>query len=190
MRIGDIVYFSPKHKVIDLNWNDKNSLIDSFRDRVEGYYINPAREMNDHKLGFAAGVLCVTTIDFLAWFQTNESDVGKRIEKWLKDNSDDFKAPDPENAKRSLAKRFHDEFRNGLVHEGRIKNGGQFSYAVEHVLKVIDSVMIVNPTKLVEVISTCLDNYLSKTACDEFCFQAFKCSLIRGFQKDVEIARR
>jgi len=43
MRIGDMLYFSPKYKFLDLKWDDKKTLTKAFKDRVEGYYIKPKR---------------------------------------------------------------------------------------------------------------------------------------------------
>ncbi len=70
MKIGEMLYFSPKYKFSDLKWDDKKTLIEAFKDRVRGFYLEPARQLNDAKKGFATGVLCVTTIDFLARIET------------------------------------------------------------------------------------------------------------------------
>jgi len=127
MKIGDILYFSPKYRFDQINWNDEEELIEAFRDRVEGFYLNPARVLNEHKYAFGSGILCVTTIDFLARITNNSERVGHRIKRWLTENM-------PKYFDETLAQRFHEEFRNGLVHEGRIKNCGQFSYDVDELV--------------------------------------------------------
>lgn len=65
MKIGDILYFSQKYKFTDLKWDDKDNLLKAFQDRVEGFYMEPTRKLNEGKKAFAAGVLCVAAIDFL-----------------------------------------------------------------------------------------------------------------------------
>ena len=190
MRIGDIVYFSPNRKFIDLKWDNKDDLVSAFTDRVKGFYLAPAQQLNDAEQAFASGVICVTTIDFLARIQTGEETVGQRIEKWLVDNLPVFAEPDPENQSRKLARRFYEEFRNGLVHEGRIKNGGQFSYDYTDLIKILGPVMIVNPRILLGGISRSFTRYMGNVLSDEFTFQSFRCALISCFQADMEIARK
>jgi hypothetical protein len=195
VRIRDILYFSPKYKFIDLKWDDKDNLLKAFQDRVEGFYMEPARKLNKEKKAFAAGVLCVATIDFLARIETGLDKVGERFEYWVKDNIEQFNKPNPDKPSQTLAYRFYDEFRNGLVHEGRIKNAGQFSHDRNKLVEAVktngaESVMIVNPDYLLNAIATSLKGYLKKVKDEQFVFQAFRCVLIRDFQKDVKYTNR
>jgi hypothetical protein len=189
MRVDDIVYFSPGYRFIDLDWDSRQNLVSAFRDRVERFYLTPARELNDAGHAFASGVLCVATIDFLARVETGEERVRQRIVKWLGTRISAFADPDPHNQQRTLARRFYDEFRNGLVHEGCIKNGGQFSYDYENVIEVQRPVMIVNPTILWDGISEAFDRYLEEVLDDDFIFQGFRCALLDCFRTDMEIVR-
>lgn len=90
-------------------------MIEAFEDRVNGFYLKPIEEFNKIGYGFASGIICVTTIDFLARIAIGSDKVGERLRVWLKDNI---------SANDDLANRFSKDFRNGLVHEGRIKNCG------------------------------------------------------------------
>lgn len=188
MRIENCVYFSPNYKFTDLEWSDENNLVEAFKDRVENYYLQPARQLNDAGHAFASGVISVTTIDFLAGIQTGEEAVGSRIEKWLKTNLEGFQSNENISNFGNTAQRFSKEFRNGLVHEGRIKNGGQFSYEYEQLVRILSPVMIVNPTILVNGISTSFHRYMEKASNDRFTSLSFRCSLFRYFQNDIEIA--
>lgn len=189
MRIGEHLYFSPNHKFKELRWDDKGNLISAFLDRVTGFYLDPVDLLNRAKSSFAAGVLCVTTIDFLAAITTGIQKTGERIENWLKLNISSFDKTDPKNKSQTLARRFYNEFRNGLVHEGRIKEGGQFSYDFEELVKVKESVMIVNPVLLANALREAFNKDMDKVKTDEFAFQSFKCSLIQFFRMDIEIVK-
>jgi hypothetical protein len=190
VRIGDVVYFSPNYTFIDLKLDDKENLVSAFIDRVEGFYLAPARQLNEAGHAFASGSMCVATIDFLAKIQTGEEKVGKRIEKWLTDNIPDFADPDPQNPNRTLARRFYEEFRNGLVHEGRIKNAGQFSFDYGNHIELLGPVMIVNPSILLERISEAFAHYMEDVSSDEVTFQILRCSLVLCFRTDMEMAQR
>jgi len=190
MRSQDILYFSPNYKFTDLNWDDRVNLIKAFRDRSEGFYLKPAEELNRCKYAFASGVICVSTIDFLARIETGLDDVGKRFEEWVKSNIREFEKTNPDNRSQTLAHRFYDEFRNGLVHEGRIKNAGQFSYNYSELVKVEQSVMIINTEYLLNAIRESFNRYVDRVEKDNFAFQLFKCTLIRDFRRDVEYANR
>ena len=190
MKIGDKLHFSPEYKFTQLDWDNKKELIEAFKDRVKGFYLNPAKKLNEAKDSFAAGSLCITAIDFLARIETGLDRVGERFEKWLKDNIEEFDKQDPDCQSRTLAYRFYDEFRNGLVHEGRIKNAGQFSYEIKELVEVTESVMIVNPEKLLQAIEKTFDKYIGMLEKEGPIFQIFKCALIRDFQRDVEYASR
>ena len=183
MRVGDILYFSPKYKFNDLDWDNKEILIKAFRDRVKGFYLEPAKILNKRRHAFGAGVLCVTTIDFLARIMINLEKVGQRIKRWLITNIPSFDE--------TLAQRFYEDFRNGLVHEGRIKNCGQFSYdSNKELIRIENEIMIVNPNMLLEKIIDSFKHYMNKVENNGFTFQQFRCALIRDFQKDVECAQR
>lgn len=186
MRISEILYFSPKYKYSELDWDNKENLIEAFIDRVEGYYIQPTELLNEDKKGFATGVLCITTIDFLAKFLYTGAN---RMIKWLKKNIKAFNKLDPNLTSRTLADRFYDEFRNRLIHEGRIKNAGQFSYDFPDIIKVEKNVMIVNPNILLNDLMTILENFINRIKVSESEFLKFKESLIRDFTQEINYVK-
>lgn len=183
MRIGDELHFSPKYKFSELNWDDKTDVIEAFKDRVEGFYVGPTQKLNRDKDGFAAGLLCVATIDFLARISLDANGVKDRIVKWLRTNIIGFEYPD-------LADRFYEEFRNGLVHEGRIKNAGQFSYEYRKVISVVDGTMLVNPDLLSNAVMSSFQMYLKKLRTDDLIYQALRSTLLSDFKREVELAGR
>ena len=154
--MDDVLHFSPKYKFSDLVWENKHGLIDAFKDRVEGFYMHPAQKLNMDKDGFAVGLLCVATIDCLARISSEtEKDVGGRFVLWLSVNIDEFKDSD-------LATRFYKEFRCGLVHEGRIKNAGEFSYEYPKMVSPFNGSIMVNPDKLLRAVEGSFQSYLQR----------------------------
>ncbi len=187
MRIGKKLHFSPNYTFLDLNLDESQKLIDAFKDRVTGFYICPAELLNRDKRGFATGILCITTIDYLSKFKFNGS---KRMIKWLKKYIDRFKNLDPNNSNRTYADRFFNDFRNGLIHEGRIKNAGQFSYDCQEIAKVEEGVMEVNPAKLLSFVKSYFNNYLIELKEDDQVFHIFKEILRNDFAKEIKLAKK
>lgn len=190
MRIGDFLYFSPNVKFTELEWNNRELLIRAFIDRVEGFYLKPTEKLDELKKGFATGVLCVTAIDFLARISTAIKEPGKRIVQWLNDNIEQFRKADTENQENTLAYRFYKDFRNGLVHEGRIKRAGQFSYDFPNeLLRVVKGIIIVNPHLLLEAINRSFRKYMDKVEREGDAFQGFRSALEEDFREDAELSK-
>lgn len=195
MRIGDVLFFAPNHRFADLNLGDSTSLIKAFKARVEGFYLVPARKLLEADDAFAAGVICVTLIDFIARYSSGGKEaVGARFTSWLKDNIAEFKDPDPLKPLRTLAGRFYDDFRNGLVHEGRIKNLGQFSTDLREphdfparLLALIDGGMIVNPALLIGKTDEAITRYFESVLKDVSEFEKLKRQLEVDFQAEIGV---
>ena len=190
MRIEEELFFSPKNRFIDLKWDDKKNLIGAFEDRVIGYYLKPAEILEGDDFAFARGVICVSAIDFISRIETGIEEVKERFNSWLKDNIREFAPHGPGNTSQTLALRFYKEFRHGLVHEGRIKNAGQFSYSFQDLVRVEQSIMIVNPKYLLEAVKKAFGRYIDKVNDDDFTFHAFRCALLQDFRKDIEYSNR
>ena len=188
MKISDILYFSPNYKFIQIDWDNKEDLINAFKDRVDGFYLNPADDLNKKEYGFVAGLVCVTTIDFIARISVGGK-VGYRFKKWLCKNIPHFNKKDPNNSNKTLAKRFYDEFRNGLVHEGHIKDCGQFSYEFKDTISVNDGVMLINPEILLKDIKKAFEEYIREVKENQEAFGKLKKSLKSDFQGDIDYAK-
>jgi hypothetical protein len=130
-------------------------------------------------------LVCVTTIDFIARISIGENDKN-RFEKWLCNNIPHFNKKDPNNGNKTLAKRFYEEFRNGLVHEGRIKGCGQFSYEFKDTISVNDGAMLINPEILLKDIKKAFEEYIREVKENQKTFIELKEALKRDFQGDVD----
>lgn len=194
------LYFSPNHTFEKikrfLKQNNREGLIEAFKDRVYGFYLGPARELNeiakkaledrDKKFGFSfsVGLICVATIDFIALFSTRVEDSKFRFVIWLIDNIDEFK----DNPK--LAVDFYNWYRNGLVHEGRIKEAGQFSYECNRLISVENGIIKINPDKLLEEIERAIEKYIETLRQNNEEFEHFKERLDKKFRKEFGYIKR
>jgi hypothetical protein len=183
--LNNELYFSKNLRFSEVNWNDKKSVTDAFKNRVETFYLEPAKkliETGDPFYAFAVGVLCVSTIDFLACVSINPRAVGERFKQWVRDNISEFD--------KTLADRFYLEFRNGLVHEGRIKNCGQFSFDTDNELfKTMKGAMIVNPSLLLEAITNSFNIYINKVEKEPLEFQKLE-AYLKNFKKEINYANQ
>lgn len=178
MREEDKLHFSPKYIFGDIDFNNKEKLIDAFNDRVYGFYLNPAKLLDDNRLGFACGLMCAATIDFLARSIYPDFSSKLRTKNWLKDNIKEFNDED-------LAVRFYEDFRCGLVHEGRIKNPGEFSYESNHIVATKDGIVRINPSLLLRKIEHALTEYLAMLQRDSVAFDNFRRCLKKDFEAEV-----
>lgn len=110
------------------------------------------------------------------------TEVGERICHWLEANIPAFGQPDPfsrvhapTNNVKSIARLFYEDFRNGLVHEGRIKNRGQFSLDLDQLLDFDHLAMVVNPRMLLEEVARVFGSY---------------CGVLRQSRADAEMLTR
>ncbi len=180
---GYDLLFSPKYTFGKLDWNNKESLIDAFEDRVRGFYFRPIEELNKSKLGLGSYVICMAAIDFLALLSTGIKSSKRRFPMWLRDNIVFFRGNE-------LADRLYKDFRCGLVHEGYIKRGGQLSYDVLHPISMEDDIIVVNPGILFKMVQNAFEDYLRKVRNDGAAFLRFSSILRSCFEKDVEVAAK
>ena len=208
MNIENKVYFAPGIEFKAVDWNDWLGLIEGFKRRVHAYYIAPAYNMrlwlpqakDDPAIllgvAFGCGVICCTTIDFLARVESQIDYVRKRYVDWLIFRIPGMDMIDPDNPGQKIADRFYDEFRNGLIHEGRIKKAGQFSInpalfaPSSQIISIVDHAMVVNPFNLLDATIAALDNYSNDLLNDVNLQKKFANFLKTVFTDDINYANR
>lgn len=151
MRIDDKLYFAPGIEFGEIDI-DGPRLPDQLKCRLNGFYIEPAEKCAQCGYTFAAGLLLVSCIDALAYMRFGGG-VRERFERFACEQLQSFSSSD-------LAKHFYDDFRNGLVHESRVKNCGQFSLDVRATAIRSDHSLIVNPEYLAKEVASALDSYV------------------------------
>jgi hypothetical protein len=129
-------------------------LPEQFKERIRGFYLTPARVVTEAGYAFAAGLLLVASIDALARLTRPEPQVGIRFVRWMTSELPSF-------SDETLSRRFYREFRNGLVHECRIKNGGKFALVSEReTVSILNGALAVNVSCLVEEVNEALRRYI------------------------------
>lgn len=181
MRIDDIIYFSPELKAIDLNFEDRDQVVSSFKSRILEYYIKPARLMNENEHAFATGVILMTAIDAITNYSSGSGD---RI-KFFASGMSEVARFEP-SVRSKIVKHFDDSFRNGLIHEGRVKNCGQFSYNYGSLLTFEHDCLIINPSKLLQEVESYFADFLETIKKDKSAYYSFIKMLKRQFENDIK----
>jgi hypothetical protein len=159
MRDGDDLYFAPNVRFGEVDLSGPR-LPEQIYARIDGYYLAPARICIRSRHAFAAGVLLVSTIDFMAGLRYSAGELKSR-----KVGTDfrDFVQSEMQSFRPSgLASRFYEEFRNGLTHEARIKNAGEFSFNWQQTVRLAGGRLCINPSCLLEEVEVALKRQIDK----------------------------
>lgn len=95
----------------------------------------------------------MSCIDALARLRHGDA-VGERFKRFAREQLKSFADGD-------LAERFYLEIRNGLVHEARLKEGGQFSLEIGSTVKMLNGLLLVNPSHLAVEVRSALADYVA-----------------------------
>ena len=164
MRKGDDLYFAPDVLFTEVNLGDI-SFVNHLRKRIDGYYFAPTRLCIAQGHAFGAGVLLVSTIDFLAGLhrsadELSDRPVGRDFRGFVRSQLPSFRSQD-------LAQRLWDDFRNGLTHEARIKNAGEFSFDRKQTVCLAGGRLCINPHHLLEEVEAALQRSMDTLVSDE-----------------------
>ncbi len=182
---GDLL-FSLEDTFDQIDFKNKENLIRAFKNRIYDFWLYPAKKLDEQKHGFGSGLLCIATLEALARIRyakyhkkTNEYRITKEgFVTWLKENIVELKDD-------CHAKKFYEDFRCGLVHEGHIKGLGQFSYKMCQLVFCESGIMMVNPTILLKKAEEVLGKYLISLREDEGIFIQFQERLVMDFGNEV-----
>lgn len=159
MKIDELLYFAPSVTFDQVDFGGEN-LPTQFEQRLRGFYIEPAITCANAGYGFAAGVLLLACIDALARTKTGSTEVGERFRNFARDELKSFSEGD-------RADRLYYAFRNGLIHEGRIKAGAQFTFDIETTVEELQKILVINPMHLAQEVAEALGRYIAKLQADE-----------------------
>lgn len=153
MKIGDQIYFAPEVRFSELDLGGPK-LPDQYRARIDGYYLRPAKDCVTRHHAFAAGLLVLSAIDSMSRLYFGPNRRGRVVRK-------DFRAFTrlllPSFRDPNAATILYEKFRNGLVHEARLKDGCQFQLGLSATLDLSGMVPVVNPDRLLHEVQGALD---------------------------------
>lgn len=184
MRLGDFVYFAPglPFSKIDLS---PAQLGLQWEQRIEGFYLLPAEYCARQGFAFAAGLLALCAVDALARYHYYPKragarrNVGDEFTHFVQGELSSFKSD-------RLAHALYDSFRNGVVHEARVKAGAQF--ALEQHETVDDlGVISVNPLGLISEVRGALKAYSVLVAGDAHAYEGFLDALRCDFMEELPL---
>jgi len=145
MRIGDASFFAPGVTFAELDLSGAR-LPEQLHRRIDGYYLQASRACVASGHAFGAGLLQVSAIDALSNFAHGPNRIRRRVVRqdfitFVRTRLQSFTAPDVANV-------FYESYRNGLVHEARIKNGGQFAFGLEATIDLSGLFPVIDPSRL------------------------------------------
>ena len=159
MREGDDLFFAPGVRFGEVDLVGPG-LAQHYRARLHGFYLAPARLCIERHYAFAAGVLLLSVIDFMAGLHHSAEglagrEVGTDFRRFARNELRSFVTDD-------LARRLYYEFRNGLTHEARIKNAGEFSFDWPQTVRQLGGRLCINPAHLLAEIEEALDRQIAE----------------------------
>jgi len=159
MDINNEIHFSPSILSSDLERICDDELLAGYKDRLMEWYISAAELLNSTGHGFGAGVILLTLIDCLAKVFVDENSlVGTRFKQFVEFHM---------NLPRPLANILYDNFRNGLVHEGRIKGNFSFSYRIGSICCKYGSTTAINPEILCKSLKSVTEELFAQITPDK-----------------------
>ncbi len=129
MKLEDEIYFSNTSSWDKIASEDSDEeLVKHFFERIQAFYINPAEDLlnkNPTDNSFASGVILLCLIEHLGSLMIKDGGFKNRLIAFLK-HSEYWRSLD-EAERKSIAFIITEKFRNGLVHNGRVKDSSQLS---------------------------------------------------------------
>jgi len=180
MRIDDRILFAPGVPFDQLRQEDED-LLHQVRDRFEGFFFSPAENLCDSGHGFAAGLLLLAALESVCRLDLRRLPVeDTRRADYRAFCIEHFDGLDEE-----AASVLYSDFRCGLVHEGRIKRGGQFSLETARLMEGIDGIPVVNPKELLRGLREALLRVLDTAAETKDGLKTFSAWLFLTFWDDL-----
>lgn len=158
MKVGDYVHFAPGIRFSDLDLNGPRLPV-QYRQRIEAYYLGPANRAVKAGDAFAAGLLALAAVDAMSriYFGPNRASrhVNHDFRSFVRLCLPSFSLP-------SNAEILYEKYRNGLVHEARLKDGCQFELGLSHTFDTTGPAPVIDPAYLLVEVKQALDTLVSE----------------------------
>jgi hypothetical protein len=189
MRIEGDIYFNPNTKWSKINTDQIDDLINQYHERIKGYYLFPVHQLfsncdHIHCNGFAAGVLLLSAIDAVGTFQTKRNGFKNKFIEFIKNDDVFINLEEPE--KKRISEFMSDEFRNGLIHNGRIKNACEFSFESQNLFYLTERTLVVNPIELFQCVQRNSSKFFDELKTDEAGKKLFRDEFVRLYRKELK----
>jgi hypothetical protein len=177
MKIDEFLYFAPNTRFVDVDLASPK-VVDQFKERIQEYYLVPARLLAKQYL-FGACVLLASALDAIGRFESPpKMGVGERYISWTRKYV-------PSLGSDALAKQFYYDFRCGVIHEGRAKKGCVFTTETGRTITVEHGLMAVNTMLLWDEVKLALDTFCTRTLADPELLQTFQNKLREDFEVEM-----
>lgn len=176
--------FAPELSFASLNLTKPENVALAYERRVEGYYLKPASILCESGHAFAAGVVAVSAVDFLASFHYSAAEmedrvsIGKCFKEFVRQHLSSF-------SDETNAKRFYNDVRNGLVHEARLKNAAEFNLAFDCTLRIRERRLVINPRSLIGEVRSALAGQVASVRGEPLVFQHLVRRIEGQFAKEL-----
>ena len=195
--------FSVNYSVDDIDCSDYEGVIDKFKDRIKGWYIEHAKIFTDphHQKftnhgGFPAVAIACILIDLLSMYEAGSSGSSFQLfTKYLKNKIPEFRQSltksYPGFRKRNInniADAFYEWFRCGIMHNAKINTHGSIS-ATSVLISWDNSseVLTVDPHLLIPKIEEIFDGYIQelKDGTNQRLVDNFKTKFLLDFRDSI-----
>ena len=123
---------------------------------------------------------CIDALSFLQ--KPGNVKNGKRFKDFARNELKSF-------SDEEITKRFYEDFRCGLVHEARLKNGAQFILETSQTITYEDPHFCINPLHLAEEVRAAIESYVKKLEADKEERMALAARIREEFQKDFVFSK-
>lgn len=184
------LWFAPNRRMADIDLDDPRGLIDSFCDRINGFFLEPVRHLKtmaqEEASLFASALICAATIESLGRFEPALRNTNQPIAAWLQANISQFRQ---DVGGKSAAAYFDERFRNGIAHEGYVASLGRLGNLSE-VVAIDRDVVTINPFLLVEEIVDWLSRFQDDLKNNRRDVHAFQHRMKELFETEINRARQ
>lgn len=182
-------FFAPDYEFMRLLiTDDPSEIVEAYRRRILGYYINPAKHLanGSPSNAFAVGILCFSAVDAIAEVQSGNEDNGDRFIDWLKDNIVEFGS-----LHRKYLGRIYGQFRSGLVHNARIIGGGYFTYDINNLIEISkEDIISINPVKLVTKVEKAFNEFIERETRIHIGTENLRDLIVEAFKIDLDLLEK
>lgn len=188
MRLEDELYFSSKYRWFEVDINSKEILAAQFKERITEFYIEPASQIissNKRSNSFAAGLLLFAALEAIGRYRIGRKGYQNRVNPLI-ESSTEFQNINKVEEKDLVLRHIGDSFRNGLAHEGRVKNSCQFvARGNDDLFLCNDEILIINCEVLVSFVENILDEFFAELLSDDQTFDRFKSLFCHDFKDEL-----